>query len=153
MLVLCVGNVCRSPLAAALLARALPGLPVWSAGLLAPVGRPADTLAITVAREAGLDLAAHRARQFAPWMAQAAELVLVMEPDQRQYLEQRLPQTRGRVALLSQYADGAPVRDPHGQSRPAFDVAFAHIERSVQAWAPFLRDLAVAPRLPDPADT
>ena len=49
ILVLCVGNICRSPLAHALVARKLPGTHVQSAGLGALVGRPADPLSVQVA--------------------------------------------------------------------------------------------------------
>jgi protein-tyrosine phosphatase len=46
ILTLCIGNICRSPLAQALLARELPGHTVWSAGLSALVGEPADPLSV-----------------------------------------------------------------------------------------------------------
>ena len=42
ILTLCIGNICRSPLAEALLARELPQHTVWSAGLGALVGQGAD---------------------------------------------------------------------------------------------------------------
>ncbi|MBS0343516.1 MAG: low molecular weight phosphotyrosine protein phosphatase, partial [Proteobacteria bacterium] len=44
ILVLCIGNICRSPLAELLLARELPNRKIWSAGLGALVGEPADPI-------------------------------------------------------------------------------------------------------------
>ena len=60
ILVLCSGNICRSPIAAALLARHLPGKAIGSAGLAAPVGTPADPMAIEFAAALGSDLQAVR---------------------------------------------------------------------------------------------
>jgi protein-tyrosine phosphatase len=60
LLVLCAGNLCRSPLAEALLrarlARAGKGIEVASAGLIAAVGEPADEMTRLVAAGRGLDL-------------------------------------------------------------------------------------------------
>ena len=48
ILVLCIGNICRSPMAEALLLRALPGMTVRSAGLDAMIGEPADPTSIAL---------------------------------------------------------------------------------------------------------
>ncbi|MET5021226.1 low molecular weight phosphotyrosine protein phosphatase, partial [Burkholderia pseudomallei] len=61
-LIVCAGNLCRSPMAAALFAAAQPGRAVTSAGLTARVGLPAAPLAQAVLRERGVDLSAHRAQ-------------------------------------------------------------------------------------------
>lgn len=60
-LTLCIGNICRNPLAQGLLASQLPFRTVWSAGLGALVGQPADPSSLQVAKVNGLDLGAHRA--------------------------------------------------------------------------------------------
>ena len=57
--------------AEAMLAREFPEKKIWSAGLSALVGDPADPLATEVAAEPGLDLSAHRAQQVTRWMCQA----------------------------------------------------------------------------------
>src|SRR5688572_33037024 len=64
VLVVCYGNICRSPFAAAVLARALGGMRggarVESAGLIGPPpSRPAPPHAVTVAARRGVDLAPH----------------------------------------------------------------------------------------------
>lgn len=106
VLFLCLGNICRSPYAAAVLRRELSGRPgapaVESAGLLAP-GRRSPPEARRVAARRGVDLAAHRSRRIgaaraadpAPRAAEgvtsaadpvelaAADLVLVMDARQR----------------------------------------------------------------------
>lgn len=51
ILVVCVGNICRSPTAERLLQRYHPELKVESAGLGALVGKGADPTAISIAAE------------------------------------------------------------------------------------------------------
>jgi protein-tyrosine phosphatase len=91
ILTLCAGNICRSPIAAALLAREFPDKTVLSAGLGALVGHPADPLSVEVAAAHGLDVSAHRAMQLSAWMCQSADLILVMEEGQKTELEQKYP--------------------------------------------------------------
>lgn len=140
ILALCIGNICRSPLAQALLARELPGLTVWSAGLGALVGQPADPLSVLVAAEQGLDLRAHRAQQVSAWMCQQAELILVMEQAHKAALEQQFPLVRGKVFRLGQLGN-FEIADPYRQPREAFDTACAAIAQGVSDWAPRIRQL------------
>src|SRR3546814_2115764 len=63
ILLVCIGNICRSPLAEALLKQHFPDKTVHSAGLAALVGHPADSTAQDIAHQHGLDLSAHRAQQ------------------------------------------------------------------------------------------
>ena len=65
LLVVCVGNICRSPMAAAMLKHQLgeqTDVTVGSAGLGALVGYPADDHAIALMQERGLDISDHRGR-------------------------------------------------------------------------------------------
>ncbi len=86
ILVVCTGNICRSPMAAALLGHNLashnPAVEVQSAGLAALVGYPADSLAQELLWERGIDLSDHRARQLTAAMIMDADLVLAMETAQ-----------------------------------------------------------------------
>lgn len=135
VLTLCAGNICRSPIAAALLAREFPDKAVWSAGLGAVIGNPADPLTIEIAAEHGLDLSAHRAVQLAGWMCQVAELILVMEQSHQTELEQRYPLVRGKVYRLGELGK-FDIADPYQQPRAAFEAAYADIARGVSDWVP-----------------
>ncbi|AZG14692.1 low molecular weight phosphotyrosine protein phosphatase [Cupriavidus pauculus] len=140
VLVVCVGNLCRSPMAQALLRQALPDLTVWSAGLAAPVGAPADPRACAVAADAGLDLTGHRAEQLTGVRISAANLVLVMDEAQKSALQLRYPMHSGRVFRLGDRTVG-DVADPRGRSRTAFEHAFACLGEGVRDWAPRIRAL------------
>ena len=131
ILTLCIGNICRSPLAEAFLAREFPQRKVWSAGLGALVGQPADPHSVALAKEHDLDTSAHRAQQVTLPMCQQADLILVMEDHQRVELERRYPLVRGKVFLLGK----GDIADPYRQPRDAFQAAFADIELGAAAWA------------------
>ena len=141
ILTLCIGNICRSPLAEALLARELPAHRIWSAGLAAMVGWPADPSSLQIAQEQGLDLSRHRAQQVSSVMCQQADLILVMEHAHKKQLEQQFPLVRGKVFRLGQFGD-FDIADPYRQPREAFDSAWGSIARGVADWAPRIRQLS-----------
>src|SRR5690349_14629358 len=95
ILVVCVGNICRSPMAAAVLSHRVSAagrkVTVESAGLAALVGHPADEMAQTLMAERGLDIGEHRARQLTAEMLRDFELVLVMESEQQRSIESTYP--------------------------------------------------------------
>lgn len=141
ILVLCIGNICRSPLAQALLARELPQLTVWSAGLGALVGQPADPMSIEVAAANGLDITAHRAQQVTSFLCQQTELILVMEQAHKTQLEQQFPVVRGKVFTLGQFGK-FEIADPYRQPREAFNTAYAAIAQGVADWVPRIHRLS-----------
>jgi protein-tyrosine phosphatase len=134
VLVVCVGNICRSPMAALLLRARVPGLEVSSAGLAAQPGRPADPMAVELLAERGLDLSGHRARQIEPSLVEAADLVLVMEREQVAALDRLTPAARGRIQPLGRFGN-FDVPDPFRKPRPAFEEALALIDRGLQEYA------------------
>lgn len=141
IMTLCIGNICRSPLAQVLLARELPAHNVWSAGLSALVGAPADPMSVQIAQEQGLDLSAHRAQQVTSFMCQQAELILVMEQSHKSQLEQLYPQVRGKVFRLGQFGQ-FEIADPYRQPREAFDTAYQGIAQGVADWLTRIRQLS-----------
>ena len=140
ILVLCIGNICRSPIAEALLKQQFPDKQIWSAGLGALVGNPADPLSVAVAAAHGLNLSAHRAQQVASWMCQTAELILVMEQSHKAQLEKQFPLVRGKVFRLGE-ASQLEIADPYRQPKDAFDAAYSAIALGVSQWASRIRQL------------
>jgi protein-tyrosine phosphatase len=141
ILTLCVGNICRSPIAQALLARELPDHEVNSAGLSALIGQGADPQAQAVAEQHGLDLSEHRAQQISALLCQQHDLVLVMEQAHKDWLEQLHPQVRGKVFRLGHLGQ-FDIADPYRKPAEAFETAYAAIARGVSDWAPRIRQLS-----------
>lgn len=139
LLVVCYGNVCRSPFAAAVLQRALArtGIVVDSAGFVGP-GRPVPLFAHVTALELGLSLTGHRSQVLTETMVRDARHIVVMDAAQRAQLTRRdsacpVPQLLGDLDPLP-IAKRA-VRDPWGQSLPVFAEVFARIERCAMVLA------------------
>ncbi|OLD92229.1 MAG: hypothetical protein AUG84_01890 [Chloroflexi bacterium 13_1_20CM_4_66_7] len=139
VLVLCNGNIFRSPFAAAVLRRELNrrgGGPirVESAGFAAP-GRASPPHAIAAAARHGIDLAGHSSQLVVADLARAADLIVVMEELQRRSICERFGRSVRDVLLLGDL-DPMPVvsraiEDPVEQEREVCERAYARIERCV----------------------
>ncbi len=149
ILVVCHGNICRSPFAAALARQLLPAsIKVESAGFIGP-GRPSPAEAVTVARESGVDLTAHRSQLVTPQLLEAADLVLVMDSGQRRQIVALRGALAGRTVLLGDL-DPQPITrraipDPVDQPVEAFRASYARIERCTRALSGLWRDAAARP--------
>jgi len=144
VLAVCNGNICRSPVAAALLARELMpfGIDVQSAGFIG-FNRPAPAEAMAAARAHGVDLANHRSRLATAEMVRAADLIVAMEPAQRRLVCERYGRQPRDVIVLGDF-DPAPVetrmiRDPVNESREVFDQVYDRIARCVRELVSTLR--------------
>ena len=133
ILVLCEGNICRSPMAQGLLAVALPQAQVQSAGLGALVSMPADETAVRLMQARGIDITGHRARQVNRTLCTQADLVLVMDTDQKHRVEGLYPQVRGRVFRVGEHAR-RDIPDPYRQPAQAFRDSLAFIDEGVLEW-------------------
>jgi len=137
ILILCVGNICRSPLAEHLLARALPNVEVDSAGLRALIDYPADKTMQKIAQSYDIDLSRHRAKQVSSSLIKAADLTLVMDDQQLRYLKMEYAHLSGRVILLSHFSPpglkGCNVEDPYKHDEAVFIACARHIASHIDA--------------------
>ncbi|MCE9664979.1 low molecular weight phosphotyrosine protein phosphatase [Halomonas sp. M5N1S17] len=137
ILLVCIGNICRSPVAEAMLRTRLPEREFSSAGLGALVGRGADPTARALAETEGFDVSQHQARQLTPAILQGADLILVMSDGQRRAVADIEPAAMGKTMLLGRWLDGGKGReipDPYGKSREAFEHAHQLIKDATEAW-------------------
>jgi protein-tyrosine phosphatase len=138
-LVVCTGNICRSPIAEALLRAALPGKTVLSAGTAAMVGDGAHPLSVQVAAEHGLALDDHRAQQLTLPLLQHSDLVLTLDRSHNDWILRRYPQFRGKVHLLGRWRGDEDVPDPYGHPRAAYDQVYAQMSGHIADWLPRLK--------------
>ncbi len=143
VLFVCAGNTCRSPLAAALLRRALveaPQIRVESAGVVAVPGSPATRHAVRVAADAGLDLASHRARRVDDPLLATSDLILTMDSYELEVVRQRVPAASERAWLLTDYArgksSGEGIPDPFGGSLEAYEECLRRLGEHVARIVP-----------------
>jgi protein-tyrosine phosphatase len=131
ILVVCHGNICRSPYLEAVLRRALPGLQVSSAGLIGP-GRPVPAHGRNVASRSGLDLTSHRSRVLNADMLSRADMVIVMDPRQARYLTDslRFPPDRLWIAGDLDAVTRAPraITDPWDKPIEVFASSYERLD-------------------------
>jgi L-malate glycosyltransferase len=152
ILIVCQGNIIRSPFAARLVAQALGRTPgdgrsvsVLSAGLAARPGTAAPHLAHRVAGRFDVDLRGHAACAITPEAMAASDVVFVMDLAQLRVMQRRFPEARAKTFLLSCLAPGSAleVRDPFDGDELRFQTCFAHIAACVR---PIVRQLAEGAR-------
>lgn len=134
ILVLCIGNICRSPMAEALLKQQFPDKHIDSAGIGALVGHPADPASIKImAEQQNIDITDHVAKQIDETLAQKADLIFTMTDGQTKWVEERYPFCRGKTFKLGHWT-GKDIADPYKHEMSAFETAYQDIVRGIEEW-------------------
>jgi protein-tyrosine phosphatase len=135
ILLICHGNLCRSPYAASVLRRLLPptasGIRIESAGFIGPHRTP-PAEALDVAGARGIDLRRHQSRVVTQGAVTGSDLVVVMEPGQVDALRP-FGRTKRPVVVLGDLdprrAIERTIRDPVEQPRMVFAETYDRIDR------------------------
>ena len=134
VMLVCMGNICRSPMAEGLMRQHLPELRVYSSGLGAMVGMPATDDSVALVQALGVDISAHRAQQINAFLTQSANLILTAELAQKQHIERQYPQSRGRVfRICEQLRQDIP--DPYRRDLSQYEQSLALIQQGIADWA------------------
>lgn len=143
VLVVCHGNICRSPYAAAALKKALrlpaaSAVRIESAGFLAP-GRYSPEEAIRAAGSHGVDLKRHRSRSITRESVVHASLVVTMDTRQRSMIRDRFGK-RARDVIVLGDLDPVSIRtravaDPIEGVQEIFEQCYDRIDRCIEALA------------------
>ncbi len=147
IVVVCTGNICRSPMAEGVLRTRLArvgcrGIEVSSMGVRGLEGRPATPEACRACSEHGIDISAHQARALVMEELAGADLVLTMDLVQRDIVLEVRPELESRTVLLAAWPRearlGDIVHDPIGRPLRVYRQVFADIERHVSRIVPYL---------------
>ncbi|WP_338619116.1 low molecular weight protein-tyrosine-phosphatase [Pigmentiphaga sp. CHJ604] len=135
---MCTGNVCRSPMAEALMAHYLSqrrlAAAVISRGLAAPVGRPPHPYAKEVSLSHGIEIAPDkRASTVSSADMNMAAAIFVMDSGHRREVQQRFPTASGKTFLLGQW-QGLEISDPINEPLPSFERVWKQCEDGTVAW-------------------
>ena len=134
ILVVCVGNICRSPMAEALLKQRYPDKAIDSAGVGALVGYPADPAALEIMTKQQLDINNHVAKQIDEKLVLKADLIFTMSDSQTKWIEERWPFCRGKTFKLGHWTDN-DIADPYRHEITAFETAYQDIVDGLEQWA------------------
>ncbi|TYP58760.1 low molecular weight protein arginine phosphatase [Thermosediminibacter litoriperuensis] len=130
VLFVCTGNTCRSSMAEGIFRKMLKErgkekeIQVDSCGIAAVEGMPASPQARKVMEEQGVDLSSHRAKMLSQDLLNA-DLILTMTKSHRDYIINKFPHTKGRVFILSEFAEergdeDADIADPYGSNEETY---------------------------------
>lgn len=138
ILVVCLGNICRSPVGEALIRdyfdkTGQDDKSVSSAGITAMVDWPASDNSIEVMKQRGIDITDHKARQITPEMVSKHDLILVMDEDQQSELERMFPYAKGKVQTIGRFRN-REVADPYRQPIDAFERMAENLVECVNDW-------------------
>lgn len=144
VLILCQGNIIRSPFAASLVAQAVSAngrIHVDSAGVAATAGRPPHPVALELATLRAVDISAHAASPVSAEGVAASDAIFAMDIPQLVWMRRHFPEARSKTFLLTCLApDIEPeIRDPYAGDRSQFQECFDHIHRAVQPLVSVLR--------------
>jgi len=148
LLFVCLGNICRSPLAEAAFreAAAREGLDAVadSAGTGEwHVGRPPDPRSQAVALRNGVDISGQRARRVRGADFTGFDHILALDPQNLRDLHAMAPAwSTARIALLMDHVPGCAgqaVRDPYHGDAADFDAVWEQVTRAADALVATLR--------------
>ncbi|CAM3712057.1 protein tyrosine phosphatase [Rahnella victoriana] len=134
ILIVCTGNICRSPIAERMLRQILPDKKIDSAGIAALVDKPADPTAVVIAQKHQLRLDNHHATQFTSSLGRQYDLILVMEKSHQAQISRSSPEVRGKVMLLGHWMEGREIPDPYRKSQEAFESVYRLIDQACHSW-------------------
>ncbi len=131
ILVVCHGNLCRSPYLQAVLKRSLPEVVVTSAGFVGS-GRAVPQISVALSAQRGLDLSRYRSQPITQSKVSEADLVIVMDAEQARQVARMFLVKRERIVIAGDlepmFEKSRAIRDPWNQSAEAFKSTFDRLD-------------------------
>ncbi len=150
----CTANICRSPMAAALLQHALAAQPeplrslrVVSAGVAARAGEPVSENSVIALKKVGIDLSQHRAQALTQQMLDEAFVVLCMTESHRALIHVQADPPPKHLFLFREFMPGAgekEIADPFGGPLKIYEAARDEMVESIPSLIAHLKTLVPA---------
>lgn len=151
IVVVCTANICRSPMAAALLQHALAAQPeplnlvkVISAGVAARTGEPVSENSVLALKKVGLDVSQHRAQPLTQRMLDEALAVLCMTESHRAMIAVQAEPVPRNLFLFRQFIPGdgdKEIGDPYGGPLKVYESARDEMVESIPPLVEHLKTL------------
>jgi protein-tyrosine-phosphatase len=151
ILVVCTGNVCRSPMGAALLQHALSAQPeplrslrVLSAGVASRTGQPASPNAVAALKKVGIDLKGHVSQPVTQELLDRSLLVLCMTESHRDMIELTADPVPKRLHLFREFTgvkENMEIPDPYGMHLSAYEASRDEMVSAIPSIVAFLQTI------------
>jgi protein-tyrosine-phosphatase len=148
IVVVCTGNICRSPMAAGLLEHRLPldvmdRVTVGSAGTCGMHGQVATENAVKAMADLGFDITAHRARRLTRELTRGADLIVAMEKVHLKEIKRIYGWGRPNARLLGEFglpSESREIEDPIGQPLHAYQACLERLRPCIDGLIEWLND-------------
>jgi protein-tyrosine-phosphatase len=151
----CTANICRSPMAAALLQHALAVQPdplhsvrVISAGVAARPGEPVSENSVYALKKVGIDISQHRAQALTQRMLDEALAVICMTESHRAMIQVQAEPVPKNLFLFRQFVPGdgdKEIGDPYGGPLAVYESARDEMVEAIPSLVEYLRTLVIPP--------
>ncbi|MSU73071.1 MAG: low molecular weight protein arginine phosphatase [Opitutus sp.] len=148
----CTANICRSPMAAALLQHALAAQPaplrslkVISAGVAARRGAPVSENSVLALKKVGIDVSGHRAQPLTQELLDEAFAVLCMTESHRAMIQVQAEPVPRNLFLFREFLPGnvdQEIADPYGGPLKIYEASRDEMVEAIPALVAHLKTLA-----------
>jgi len=151
ILVVCTGNICRSPMAEGLLKHALAGqtgplqkLKVLSAGVAARPGEPISENSVVALKKAGIDISGQHSRALTQDLLDGALVVFGMTESHRSIIQMQARPSPERLYLFREFLPPPAekeIGDPYGGPLKVYEACRDEMVEAIPSLLAFLKTL------------